>query len=600
MELFVEVAIGSPQSRGLLMTLGEYEKNINEFFAKGQTIPIYRSHYLYDNNAMDFVNSNSSLKDYMGKRYIDSVLIDIDKKDNSDNYTLQQAKEVVRELMELELKEGNYKIYYSGTGYHVIICADCFGFEPHEDLPYMVKQTMTQLIKSVDIDPAVYMRTAIYREEGTKNPKSNLFKTLLPFHKFNSLEFNDVKELAKKPSTINWEDVMWGDGSLDNQIQTAVEPVRAFKAVQEPTKVVPCVQQMWKDGPNEGSRNNIILRIASHFRRNGIPSDATKAALLHWNQDMLSENIILEKVESVYNNGYQYGCKDPEMKSRCQTHCIHYKRKDYTIDVKDFAQLQQRLEERMSTDFSGRTIDLSKIFGLPNLDCTIYPGELVTIFGPTGAGKTTVAQNIILGYNSAQDRIDPDTQLRTLYLSLELSDWYMHKRHIQIVADVDKQQVESNVKQIADDHKELLDHVIIQTIQPTVDDIAQKIKELDPQVVVVDYIDLIDAGPSHRGEYEGIRYISHTLSNMAVNNDIIIIQLSQVSREYSKNDVLDLYAGKGSGAIENASRKVIGINGQSKDPVKYLSLFKNSDGELFEDIPLRWRPSFRLRRDYDR
>ena len=86
---------------------------------------------------------------------------------------------------------------------------------------------------------------------------------------------------------------------------------------------------------------------------------------------------------------------------------------------------------------------------------------------------------------------------------------------------------------------------------------------------------------------------------MAVNNDIIIIQLSQVSREYSKNDVLDLYAGKGSGAIENASRKVIGINGQAKDPVKYLSLFKNSDGELFNDVPLRWRPSFRLRRDYE-
>jgi len=599
MALYVEVAIGSPRQRGLLMTLGEYEKNLNEFFDKGQTMPIYRSHYLYDDTAVDFVRTHHSLKDYMGKRYTDSILIDIDKKDNSDEYTLEQAKSAVRELMELGLKLGNYKIYYSGTGYHIMVCSDCFGFEPHEDLPYMVKQTMTQLIESIDIDPAVYMRTSIYREEGTKNPKSNLFKTLMPFESFISMKFEDVKELAKTPSRIDWEDAMWGDGSLQTSIKTNVETVRAFKAVQEPTKVVPCVQQMWKEGPQSGTRNNIILRIASHFRRNGIPSDATKAALLYWNDNQLSENIILEKVESVYNNGYQYGCQDPEMKARCQTHCIHYKRKDYTINVQDFTQLQQKLEERLSTDFSGRTIDLSKIFGLPNLDCTIYPGELVTIFGPTGAGKTTVAQNIVLGYNASQDRIDPDQQLNTLYLSLELSDWYMHKRHIQIVADVDKQQVEANAKQIADDHKELLDHIIIQTIQPTVEDIAHKIKELDPQVVVVDYIDLIDAGPSHRGEYEGIRYISHSLSNMAVNNDIIIIQLSQVSREYSKNDVLDLYAGKGSGAIENASRKVIGINGQSKDPVKLLSLFKNSDGELFEDVPLRWRPSFRLRRDYE-
>jgi len=179
MALYVEVAIGSPRQRGLLMTLGEYEKNLNEFFDKGQTMPIYRSHYLYDDTAVDFVRTHHSLKDYMGKRYTDSILIDIDKKDNSDEYTLEQAKSAVRELMELGLKLGNYKIYYSGTGYHIMVCSDCFGFEPHEDLPYMVKQTMTQLIESIDIDPAVYMRTSIYREEGTKNPKSNLFLCLL-------------------------------------------------------------------------------------------------------------------------------------------------------------------------------------------------------------------------------------------------------------------------------------------------------------------------------------------------------------------------------------------------------------------------------------
>ena len=77
--------------------------------------------------------------------------------------------------------------------------------------------------------------------------------------------------------------------------------------------------------------------------------------------------------------------------------------------------------------------------------------------------------------------------------------------------------------------------------------------------------------------------------------DLIIIQVSQVAREYSRNEVLDLYAGKGSGAIENASRKVIGLNGQVDDKEKTLQMFKNTDGELF-DCKLEWRPSFRLRR----
>tara|TARA_R110002096_G_scaffold218798_2_gene406944 strand:- start:387 stop:647 length:261 start_codon:yes stop_codon:yes gene_type:complete len=82
---------------------------------------------------------------------------------------------------------------------------------------------------------------------------------------------------------------------------------------------------------------------------------------------------------------------------------------------------------------------------------------------------------------------------------------------------------------------------------------------------------------------------------MAVNNDLIIIQVSQVAREYSRNEVLDLYAGKGSGAIENASRKVIGLNGQAKSKIKQVQLFKNNDGELF-DTHLEWNPSFRLQK----
>jgi replicative DNA helicase len=114
-------------------------------------------------------------------------------------------------------------------------------------------------------------------------------------------------------------------------------------------------------------------------------------------------------------------------------------------------------------------------------------------------------------------------------------------------------------------------------------------------MVIVDYIDLVETPPHVRGEYEQIKYISHGLSNMAVNNDIVIIQISQVSREYSRNEVLDLYAGKGSGAIENASRKVIGLNGQADSSFKTVTLFKNTDGELFE-TNLEWTPSFRLRR----
>ena len=75
------------------------------------------------------------------------------------------------------------------------------------------------------------------------------------------------------------------------------------------------------------------------------------------------------------------------------------------------------------------------------------------------------------------------------------------------------------------------------------------------------------------------------------------MQVAQISRTYSRDQVLDLYAGKGSGAIENASRKVVGIEGEANSTAKSVSLFKNSDGDLFEGIKLEWTPSFRLRRE---
>ena len=59
--------------------------------------------------------------------------------------------------------------------------------------------------------------------------------------------------------------------------------------------------------------------------------------------------------------------------------------------------------------------------------------------------------------------------------------------------------------------------------------------------------------------------------------------------------IMDLYAAKGSGAIENASRKVIGITGSSDNSDKKVSIFKNSDGDLF-DAQLEWTPYFRLKK----
>ena len=590
MQLYHEIAISSPRNRGLLVP---EEQLIDILLYEGKNQAVYKSLYLYDEEGKEYHKIKRSFKDFLGNRYIKDVLIDVDKGQNTEYYTLNQTKGVFFELEELGVQKRSYRLYYSGTGYHIEISGEVFNYpQGSKDLPFIVKETMNNLFG--DIDLSVYNRTAIYRCENTLNQKSNLYKIPLDINSINNLSAEDIIEHASKQRNIEQEPI-WGDSELEDKVITKVPKIRVLQSNAEPTNIVPCVQKMYKLGPEEGSRNNTLMRIASHFFRHGLPSEAAKAALLHWNGSQLEDDVIIKKVEDTYKGGYKYGCKDVLMEKHCQTNCIYYKRKDYLVDVKSSEELQGELAERIETDFSGRTIDLAELFGVEDKDATIYPGELVTIFGSTGANKTALAQNIVLGYNAENDQINKEHQIPTLFLSLELSGFVMHRRNLQIVANASKHEVIKNYQSLYDYHKEELSHIIMQSVSPTIQQIQEKIKQLQPKCVVIDYIDLVDVPYNKRGEYEKLNYISHSLSNMAVNEDIIIIQISQVSRDYSRNQIMDLYAAKGSGAIENASRKVIGITGSSETADKKMSIYKNSDGDLFE-IELNWTPSFRLKK----
>lgn len=585
---YIEIAKGIPNNRGIIIpveTLGSYVKNE----------PLYRSVYLYDDTAVEYVTEKGSLKDFFGIRYIDKIPIDIDKQGNTDEKTLDILRSVILELEEADIGCGSFQSYFSGSGYHLILAGSLFNFKPGNDLPYIVKQTLKKLVPN--IDSSIYMRTGIYRVQHTLNKKTNLFKIPLTRDEVMNLDAKEIISMAKESRLDFKYNVLQADGELEHTIVTEVPDIKIINKTSEPNKIVPCVQSMLNKGASEGSRHITAMRIISHFKRHGIPSHYAKVCMLHWNNKSMNESKIMEMVENVYNRNYKYGCQDTVMKEHCKTQCMFFERKDYLIDIKSSDEMQGELHERLTTDFSGKTIDLGRALGIDK-ESVIYPGELVTIFGPTGSNKTTFAQNLALGVDFVNDKIVKEWQIPTLFLSLELSSWYMHRRHIQIVSGKSKEQVNNDYDNLYDYHNQELEHIMVQTISPTLDKIADKVRELQPALVIVDYIDLVDTPVSYRGEYEKIKYISHGLSNMAVNNDMIVIQISQVSRDYSRNEVLDLYAGKGSGAIENASRKVIGLNGQSNSKTRAVRLFKNTDGELF-DTEVEWTPSFRLRRVHE-
>ena len=584
--MYLEIAQGTPAARGVLIDRRDLAKYVNT------KVPLYRSVYTYTEDVIQFKEQTGSIKSYFGERAIDHVPIDIDKGGNSDGHTLDLTRAVLMQLKDMDVEDSSFQVYFSGTGYHINISNEVFNFQTGTHLPLVVRSTMTKLFP--DVDNSIYMRSGIYRVAHTINKKSGLYKIPLTTKEVWSLDADKLKQLAQEPRLEFPYEVLVGDGELEEHIVSSGHNIAAMQNVTEPSKVVPCVQTMLNQGPATGKRHNVILRIVSHLKRHGLPSKFAKVIIDEWNQGSMDDQEIISLIESAYNGNYRYSCNDATMKDYCSSKCIYFKRKDYLVDVKSSSDLQGELQTRLETDFEGKKVPLAQMLGLEQ-DAEIYPGELVTIFGPTGSSKTTLAQCLALGVDFANNTINTKWQIPCLYLSLELSGWYMHRRNLQIVSDLSKDQVNADYKGVYDRHSHLLEHMVIQTVAPTLEQIQSKVRELQPALVIIDYIDLVETPFHVKGEYEQVKYVSHNLSNMAVNSDMIVIQVSQVSRDYSRNEVLDLYAGKGSGAIENASRKVIGLNGQANSHKKSLHMFKNTDGELL-DCELEWRPSFRLRR----
>ena len=160
---YIEIAKGTPFNRGIIIPTNRLSNHLGEE-------PVYRSVYLYDETAFEYVKENGSLKNFFGVRYIDKIPVDIDKQDRSDDRTLDILRGIILELEDADIGCGSFQSYFSGSGYHLILSGDLFNFQPGNDLPFIVKQTMKKLMP--DIDSSIYMRTGIYRLQHTPNQKN--------------------------------------------------------------------------------------------------------------------------------------------------------------------------------------------------------------------------------------------------------------------------------------------------------------------------------------------------------------------------------------------------------------------------------------------
>jgi len=598
--MIYEVAKGNSFNapRGILIS----EDELYDWVIANGDEPIGMSVFAYKDSDRELMEGESPSIWY-NQAFCPWVPIDIDKADNSDEKTLDTLRKVLFHLTDLGLREHNLKVYFSGRGYHIMIHGDCFSLpENHKDLPYVVKATMEKLATEQGfwdyIDDKVYMRTSIIRCPLSLNTKQGLFKTPLTLREAQSLSVDKIKALAKtKRLDFEFEDEYSGCGELEKYLVLNIPPIPAYTKVAEPRNRFSCIYKLLEQGAVEGSRNNTLLVLASHFMNMGIPSDITKDILLGWNNRSLDERIVIEKVEYVYEKKYKYTCKNRIMKANCSTRCHMYSSQTkVTGNIPNSLDLIEKAKQVDFVKLKKEGMQIGRQFNVTGFSVT--RGEIVTLLGQTKAGKTTLMKNILYGVEFADQRkLLPMGDLRkVLYYSSEQPPDVFYFTALQMLEDCSEVYANAHREQLYDKWKQRLAMITAVGHLPNKDSLREDINEHSPEAIVIDTLEHAVKGSAN--EHQAMKDLMIELQQITVDTGLIVYIVSQIGRADARESKIDLFSGKGSGSIENQSRKVFAIgNDKGTNSIKNVLFLADSYAALpEEEVKLFRTKSGRFRR----
>lgn len=221
----------------------------------------------------------------------------------------------------------------------------------------------------------------------------------------------------------------------------------------------------------------------------------------------------------------------------------------------------------------------------------MVPGDLVTVLGGTGVGKTTVLQNICGAF--------PDIPM--LFFQLELSPAAMFERMLVWKTKWTGEKVEEGYAKGSKIGKETLDKMFSKLLicnesGLTIEKISQYVKRAElklgepPRLVLIDYIQLMEGKGDSR--YERFSQIAEDARKMANALNLVVVMTSQIKRkneegspEVSKTDA------KESGSIENSSSLLLGawrVAQEEGDDRFFVKVIKNSRGASGLVVECNW------------
>lgn len=276
---------------------------------------------------------------------------------------------------------------------------------------------------------------------------------------------------------------------------------------------------------------------------------------------------------------------------------------DYSKNVNQINQLGTVKQENITKEELKQCLESDKkaIRGLdlPKLEACLKMKEhdfMVISASGTGGGKTALALNMLSNLSK---------HYQCIYFNMEMGEEDIKERLISIQSGETMDTLE-RYKYITDKElKNRIDEAIeeigtnkrikILTGAKSLEAVKATINRLDPNehtIVFIDHIGMI-RGFSRSSLYEKTTEIAKTLRAMALNHNITMIALSQVSRQQNQqgntrnreNEAPTLSRLKESGEIENSARQVIFIYFKTEDNY-FIRIAKNTRGQVGIDIPI--------------
>lgn len=275
----------------------------------------------------------------------------------------------------------------------------------------------------------------------------------------------------------------------------------------------------------------------------------------------------------------------------------------YAETVKQINQLGTVKQENITEEDLKKCLNSDnktiKGLGLPRLEACLKMKEhdfMVISASGTGGGKTALALNMLSELSK---------HYQCVYFNMEMAEEDIKERLISIQSAVPMKTLE-RYKYITDKElKNKIDEAMkeigerkridIHTGAKSLEAIKATINRMDPEehiIVFIDHIGMI-RGFSRSSLYEKTTEIAKTLRAMALNHNITMIALSQVSRQQNQqgntrnreNEAPTLSRLKESGEIENSARQVIFIYFKTEDNY-FIRIAKNTRGQVGIDIPI--------------